>query len=112
MSLKAIPIILTILMSTSIECHSWCQYIMSNGIYRGLGIYRLYETDRGNSTLQHSLRMFNKAGKEWRFNIDFEGDMSIKLNESSITVGTESDVPHKFVLMNEIRDRTYPVPFN
>ena len=92
MSFKVYSIFLFILMSPLIECNPFCANILTNGTYTGLGIYRFYEKDG----ITDSLRMYNRFGKEWRFDIEVEENFFIKLNESSVTNWSERDILHKF----------------
>ena len=93
MSSKMILFFVFTLSLTSISCEDWCSLIKPNGTYKGLGMYRYFEVqDKGIG----SFLMYNRAGAEWKFQINYTDDMlSLKMIENSTKESANEDVVHR-----------------
>ena len=107
MSLKAILIFLFVIDSNT--CEDWCPLIKhTNGTYRGLGIYRYF-----NSETDSTLVMHNRDGIQWYFNITspgIENRMRIEMIENSskpLKSDNTSEVVHRFGVFEKQMETTY-----
>ena len=91
-------VIILILSSLFMECEnqemkSWCPLIKPNVPYNGLGIYRRFLDDSGNSDLV----MFNRAGSEWLFTLTVrENHYHINLVPDSVKKVEDKGVVNRF----------------
>ena len=78
-------ILVLILMSSQINCHSICDTIKPNGVFKGLQIYRKYAEKR----VDHCLVMNNRNGTEWMFKITSD-ENSLEMNDSMVTTNVSA----------------------
>ena len=90
MSLKVVSILIFALSLTSIRCEDWCSLIKPNGSYEGLGMYRHFKVNTKELGTYH---MYNRAGTEWMFEIDYsDNQYSLKMKENSTKESDQKDV--------------------
>ena len=105
-NLKTFCILIILLISVSIDCENqrqnWCSLINPNGVYKGLGIYRRYNSWDYQS---NELVMFNRAGAEWLFDVTFDQKkqtFNIIMRDNSVKKIDDKGVVHRFGIFDYV----------